>query len=506
MEFLITARKITPWVLALGLLLALCVLTIGKPAGAASVNPVFVPGNPTCEELGYAYGFRVDPPTAGTYTLPDGTNTVTVTTTDGVNFDWTSTLGMDAVIAKGGPNANVYKYDPPQESKGDTDLHSPINPSNGQPFGLSHIDFCYDYEVAVTKTAKTSLDRTYTWKIEKSAEKTALELQKGEVYSLPYKIVVSNTSADSNWAVKGDITIKNPDPKNAATVEKVTDELSGGITAAVDCGGSLPFTIPAGGTKVCSYNADLPNGTNRTNTATVTTSGKVGGGSGTADVKFDDATTVNKIDDMIKVSDTYSGGPQGVDVSASDPPEKKTFTYNRDISFDECGDHEVTNTASFVTNSTKTTGESSVTVKVTIDCVQGCTLTIGYWKTHADPSSPRHDATQTLKVLAAAQPPITLGGLAVTEQNVVSLLSFSGDPSKPINKLYAQLLAAKLNIANGADGSAVSTTIADADAFLTGKQPGQNLSGPDRQKAVSLAATLENFNSGGIGPGHCDEQ
>src|SRR5215218_9395587 len=221
MEFLITARKITPWVLALGLLLALCVLTIGKPAGAASVNPVFVPGNPTCEELGYAYGFRVDPPTAGTYTLPDGTNTVTVTTTDGVNFDWTSTLGMDAVIAKGGPNANVYKYDPPQESKGDTDLHSPINPSNGQPFGLSHIDFCYDYEVAVTKTAKTSLDRTYTWKIEKSAEKTALELQKGEVYSLPYKIVVSNTSADSNWAVKGDITIKNPDPKNAATVEKV---------------------------------------------------------------------------------------------------------------------------------------------------------------------------------------------------------------------------------------------------------------------------------------------
>jgi hypothetical protein len=88
----------------------------------------------------------------------------------------------------------------------------------------------------------------------------------------------------------------------------------------------------------------------------------------------------------------------------------------------------------------------------------------------------------------------------------VSLLSFSGDPSKPINKLYAQLLAAKLNIANGADGSAISTTIQQADAFLTGKQPNQNLSGPQRQTAVSLAAQLENFNSGGIGPGHCDEQ
>ena len=37
-------------------------------------------------------------------------------TTDGVDFDWSSTLGMDAVIAKGGPNANAYVYDPPAES------------------------------------------------------------------------------------------------------------------------------------------------------------------------------------------------------------------------------------------------------------------------------------------------------------------------------------------------------------------------------------------------------
>lgn len=480
-----------------------------RGSGGPDVEPIFVAGNPTCEELGYTYGFRVDPPNAGTYTLPDGTNTVTVTT-DGVNFDWTSTLGMDAVIAKGGPNVNAYVYQPPAESKGDDGLHSPINPNNGQPFGLSHIDFCYDYEVDVTKTAHTSLDRTYTWKIEKSAEKTALELQKGEVYSLPYKIIVSNTSADSNWAVNGDITIKNPDPGNAATVTDVKDEISGvNDAAAVDCGG-LPFTIPAGGTKTCTYSSPLPDGTDRTNTATVTTSAesKVGGGSGTAAVKFDGATTINKIDDMIKVSDTYSGGPQGVDVSANDAP--KTFTYNRDISFDECGDHEVNNTASFVTNTTGTKGESSATVKVTIDCAQGCTLTIGYWKTHADPNSTRHDATQTLEVLAAAQPPITVGGNTVTATagtyNVVSLLSFSGDPSKPINKLYAQLVAAKLNIANGADGSAVSTTIAQADSFLTSKQPNQNLSGPARQTAVSLAAALESFNSGGIGPGHCDEQ
>ena len=39
----------------------------------------------------------------------------------------------------------------------------------------------------------------------------------------------------------------------------------------------------------------------------------------------------------------------------------------------------------------------------------------------------------------------------------------SGDASNGINKLYAQLLAAKLNIANGANGSAVLQTITQAD-------------------------------------------
>src|SRR5687768_3619763 len=108
-----------PWVLA-GLLAALP----ASPAGAASVTPVFVAGNPSCTALGYANGFKVDPPNAGTYSI-DGINTITVTT-DGVNFDWSSTLGMDAVISKGGPNANVYVYDPPAEATSDTGLHSPI--------------------------------------------------------------------------------------------------------------------------------------------------------------------------------------------------------------------------------------------------------------------------------------------------------------------------------------------------------------------------------------------
>jgi hypothetical protein len=510
---LIAARKTTTWVLALGLLLALCVLTVltmSKPSEATTVVPDEYAGNPTCADLGYAHGTKIDPPNSGTYNLPGG-NTVTVTS-DGTFFNWTSTLGMDAVIVKGGNGANAYVYDPPAESFGDNGLHSPDN-SSGGPAGLSHIDFCYDLELQVSKTANTSLTRTHTWNIAKSVDNSSLTLQKGESFIVKYTIDVTHTgSNDSNWAVTGNIKIDNPDPTNAAEVTNVADVISkqgdSDITPTVDCGGSTSFTIPAGGSKTCTYGTSLPDGTDRTNTATVTTSASsaVGGGSAQKAVSFANATVTEK-DTSVNVTDSWKG-PLGT-VTVGESP--KSFTYNRDIGpYNECGQYKVDNTATFTTNDTGSTGSDDATVDVNVPCQTGCTLTIGYWKTHANPLSPRHDNTQTLRVLADAQPPITVGGNPVTATagpyNVVSLLSFSGDASKPINKLYAQLVAAKLNIANGASGSAISTTIAQADTFLTGKSPNLILSGASKQTAVNLATSLESFNSGVTGPGHCSEQ
>jgi hypothetical protein len=85
----------------------------------------------------------------GTFT--DGTLTVTIdvrTTADGEVFDWTSNIGVDVVIVKGGPNSNVYTY--VGESTGDTGLHAPANRS-GTFAGLSHISFCYDAEPPTTE-------------------------------------------------------------------------------------------------------------------------------------------------------------------------------------------------------------------------------------------------------------------------------------------------------------------------------------------------------------------
>jgi hypothetical protein len=134
-----------------------------------------------------------------------------------------------------------------------------------------------------------------------------------------------------------------------------------------------------------------------------------------------------------------------------------------------------------------------------------CTRTIGYWKTHAGFGPQADVVTQLLPQWlgtggAAKSVHVTTAALAV------SLLDKSGDASNGINKLYAQLLGAKLNIANGADGSAVLQTITQADAFLAthAATDWSSLSSAQRQQVVSWAATLDDYNNGRIGPTHCD--
>jgi hypothetical protein len=128
------------------------------PASAEHVDPVQVPGNAPCPagltEL------KVEPVADGTFT--DNTLTVTIDvrdTADGQVFDWTSNIGVDVVIVKGGNASNVYTYVP--ESTGDTGLHAPENRS-GNFAGLSHISFCYDVGEEPTTTTTTAPPPTTT--------------------------------------------------------------------------------------------------------------------------------------------------------------------------------------------------------------------------------------------------------------------------------------------------------------------------------------------------------
>ena len=134
-----------------------------------------------------------------------------------------------------------------------------------------------------------------------------------------------------------------------------------------------------------------------------------------------------------------------------------------------------------------------------------CTRTIGYWKTHAG-FGPQADVVTPLLPLWLG----TSGGVksvhVTTAALAVALLDKSGDASNGINKLYAQLLGAKLNIASGASGSAVLQTITQADLFLAthGAADWNALSSAQRQQVVTWAASLDDYNNGRIGPAHCD--
>jgi hypothetical protein len=137
----------------------------------------------------------------------------------------------------------------------------------------------------------------------------------------------------------------------------------------------------------------------------------------------------------------------------------------------------------------------------------GCSLTIGFWKTHAGFTG--HNPDEVTSLL-----PIWLGtsngfdSLEVTTaKQAVDVLSMKtyGSASNGITKLYAQLLGAKLSIANGASETSVASTISDADAFLANTfwTGWSSLTSAQQQQVLAWMNTLDQFNNGLIGPGHC---
>ena len=138
---------------------ALLVVVAG-PSGSTSagdvVEPTFVAGNPDCEDFGLVELVKVEPVEGGTF---DGINLTVPSKLNGSNtFDWTSKSGtIGLIIVKGGPNANVYVYDP--ASSGDQQLHAPAN--RGRFFGLSHISFC-DPGTPETPTSTSTATATST--------------------------------------------------------------------------------------------------------------------------------------------------------------------------------------------------------------------------------------------------------------------------------------------------------------------------------------------------------
>lgn len=131
-----------------------------------------------------------------------------------------------------------------------------------------------------------------------------------------------------------------------------------------------------------------------------------------------------------------------------------------------------------------------------------CTYTIGYWKNHSSNITPLLPQSLGLQYSGSKRLLVTTSAMAV---DVLSQ-DIYGDASNGITKLYAQLLAAKLNVQQGASSSAVATSFSDADSFLGqyNFNDWSTLSSTVQNQILSVHETLDVYNNGNIGPGHCN--
>lgn len=493
-------RKVLTFLLMMGMFTVFLGGLIPR-ATAASVEPIWVDRNPRCTDLGYVYGLKFDYPedsTGGTY--PIGTGTVTWST-DGTYVDWSSTFGIDAVIVKGGPNANLYAYSP--ESFGDDKLVSPTNPSNNKPYGLSHVEFCFDYEVVVSKTAVTSFTREWDWDLEKTADVTSLTLSPGQTYQVTYTVTADASYTDKDWKVEGVITIYNPDPTYAAQLTGVSDVISPSLAADVSCGVTFPYSLASGQTLTCTYSRDLTDGSNRTNTATVSvhSDSKVGGRSATAPVIFGEPT--KEIGQCAAVYEVDTNGYPILPELFSMCRQDYTYTYKAWIGpYEACGEYQVVNKVKLVSDLYGNGTEYLIlyddhTIAVTVPCYGGCTLTPGYWKTHSMYGPAPYDDTWAL---LGENTPFFLSGKTYYQ------VLWTPPAGNAYYILAHQYIAAELNFLNGANSSAVQMAFNKATDLFNTYTPAQVAKSKDLKALfTSLAYTLDQYNNGYIGPGHCSE-
>ena len=117
-----------------------------------------------------------------------------------------------------------------------------------------------------------------------------------------------------------------------------------------------------------------------------------------------------------------------------------------------------------------------------------CSLTQGFWKNHEE---------------AWPVEELILGGSTYTKTQLLAIL---GTPPRgdATYILIHQLIAAQLNVADGADPTAIADTLVEAEAWLVSHPLGSKPTGADREAGLALAALLDDYNNGVTGPGHCE--
>jgi hypothetical protein len=345
--------------------------------------------------------------------------------------------------------------------------------------------------LTVKKVVACEIIRDWDWTISKSADQTSLTLSPGQTFPVNYDVIAS-AQATGSYKINGDIYVTNTSP-GPITVASVTD-----ILAPVSCPG-LPATIAPGATLVCTYASTLSEAA-PVNTATAITIGGVSYTSKPASIDWSLAT-VTETDECATISDTYTDFPGLPATVCANGQTTFTFEYSRQIGpFEACGEYTVENVASFVTNDTGATGSDNATVNVNVPCAAGCSLTPGYWKTHSAYGPAPYDDTWALLPNGADTP------FYISGQTYYQVLWTNPRGGNAYYILAHQFIAAKLNLLNGASSTPqVNAALAWAGTFFATNTPTTALSKTVRNAALGYAFTLDQYNNGYTGPGHCSD-
>jgi hypothetical protein len=355
-------------------------------------------------------------------------------------------------------------------------------------------------------SAKPYWYRDYDWKVRKIADPASLTLEKGKSATVIFTITAERGEPVDTYEVTGQVCVYNGGERPTENLKiqvRLLYQTGGGPYQAwvgwqtvdvssnpvLDPGetGCYPYTIsfsPAPGNP--SYKVDSQ--------ITITNhSGRYLGqpfGPSPDSDSFKLPSWPDDRDESATISDTLTC-PSGFTCSPRGP-------WNWTVYDDWTKQLEITVTNNTVCNATvelvnavtltesdsgqQRTAEAVVTITAP-DCPsKGCTRTQGYWKTHPEAWP------------AGYSPYATFFSSGKTWLQVLETPPPRGDE---YYILAYQYIAAVLNVANGATAPYnVQDAIDAATAYFNGESA-------SRDEVLAWADTLEDFNTGEIGPGHC---
>lgn len=312
----------------------LMLLSITSPVLACKPEPPDDPRPKTkylrCSDLGsgYRFGFAVRYANNGTYAFTssngvldggapqDPGNAVTILNSSGRSFDWTSTMGIDAVIVYAGGTSTVKKLN--EATSGQNYYGRLERPS--KPYKVEGVNFCYDYELTVSTTAKGTMTGAAAWEITKTVDTPSQAKFAGETAEFAYTVAVNGTAGTATAGkVVTTTTIKNDTPVKTrlAAVKGYMPQYR--KTLNMNCGVRMPYTLKPGEELTCSTTRSVSKQRDGESVVNVSTSGGAAGGTSTGKIAWSGAVAGGGTVGPVTVTDTNAafGGPYTVSASQS---------------------------------------------------------------------------------------------------------------------------------------------------------------------------------------------